>query len=67
MHKPIENIIAFVLQNLDGTPLAARAQIYNDLAEFAVNAKEAANFRALANGCAALARNHQQLALDFRR
>jgi hypothetical protein len=62
-----DRLVAHVLATAGELSLAARAQLYRDTAELIASEDDARTLNALARDCDAVARNHAQLVLDFKR
>jgi hypothetical protein len=62
-----DRLVAHVLNTAGELPLADRAQLYRDTAELIATEHDARTLHALAADCDAVARNHAQLVLDFKR
>jgi hypothetical protein len=63
--NPATVLTTFVLEKLDGEPLAKRAAIYRALAELSPNAAERRAFNSLASDCDGIEVAHAQLRFDF--
>lgn len=60
-------ISAFVMDKLDGEPIARRIQLKRALAEIVPTPKQRAALLKMADDLEAIERRHRQLVLDFQR
>ncbi len=67
MSDPASRIAAFVMERLEGSTLAQRIQMLDDLAALAATNQDRRTLQSLVEELKGIERKHRQLVLDFHR